>query len=184
MQEERLLKLFEECKEELKSIGINISDCGEIDIKFSRKSAKRYGCCKQEEPDKLTAYRKNRKIYYRRFNKHHIEVSPWVMDLKDNSVKNTIMHELIHCFPDCNNHGQEFKKYAKIINDNLDYDISRVGNKKEDYEKSNLEYHQEENFNYKIVCTKCGQIFYRKRLNKRFLNKYRCGICGNKFKIL
>ena len=28
-------------------------------------------------------------------------------------IKNTIMHEIIHCFPYCNNHGSEFKKYAK-----------------------------------------------------------------------
>ena len=183
MQEE-LQKLLEECVEELETIGIEVSLFGEIDIKFSRKSAKRYGCCKQEEPDTNTAYRKNGRIYYRSFQKHHIEISPWVMALNRDIIKNTIMHELIHCFPNCNNHGNEFKEYAKVINSKLGYDIGRVGNKKEDYEKSNLEYHPDESFKYQIFCDKCGQTFYRKRLSDKFLKQFRCGICGNKFRIL
>ena len=47
-----------------------------------------------------------------------IEISRWVLELKDDIIKNTIMHELIHCMPYCNNHGAEFKKYAKVINNN------------------------------------------------------------------
>ena len=30
------------------------------------------------------------------------EVSKWVLELDDNIIKNTIMHELIHCMPYCN----------------------------------------------------------------------------------
>lgn len=48
------------------------------------------------------------------------------MQLNKSIIKNTIMHEIIHCMPYCNNHGKEFKKYAKYINKNLGYDISRV----------------------------------------------------------
>ena len=65
-------------------------------------------------------------IKYGRCNKHHIEISPWVMQLDKNIIKNTIMHELIHCMPYCNNHGAEFKKYARYINEKLGYNISRV----------------------------------------------------------
>ena len=43
-------------------------------------------------------------VKYERFNKHHIEISKWVMELENNVIKNTIMHELIHCMPYCNNH--------------------------------------------------------------------------------
>jgi hypothetical protein len=113
--EEKLNKLFDESISELKSIGINVEDeqVGKIDIKFSRKSAKRYGCCKQDDPDKSTRYIKNRGVYYSKFNSHHIEISPWIMDLNDSIIKNTIIHELIHCLPDCNNHGRMFKYYAK-----------------------------------------------------------------------
>ncbi len=48
------------------------------------------------------------------------------MQLDKNIIKNTIMHELIHCMPYCNNHGAEFKKYARYINEKLGYNISRV----------------------------------------------------------
>ena len=93
------------------------------------------------------------------------------------------MHELIHCIPYCNNHGKEFKKYAKLINTKLGYDITRVGNKKEDYQKSNIEYEETENDKYKIECKQCGQVFYRKRLTKHFALKYRCGNCKGRFRV-
>ena len=120
---------------------------------------------------------------YEKFDKHHIEISKWVMELEDNIIKNTIMHELIHCMPYCNNHGTEFKKYANLINNNYGYDISRVGNKRKDFEKSNIDYNEKENYNYRIICTGCGQEFYRQRLSKSFTRKFRCGKCGNSFKV-
>ena len=57
-------------------------------------------------------------------------------------------------------------------------------NKKKDFEKSNIEFNENENYKYKIICKKCGQEFFRQRLNKDFLRKYRCGKCGGKFSIL
>ena len=94
------------------------------------------------------------------------------------------MHELIHCIPYCNNHGTEFKKYAYIVNSNYGYDISRVGNKKKDFEKSNIEYNEIEKYNYKIICKGCKQEFYRQRLNKNFTRKFRCAKCGGRFEIV
>ena len=103
------------------------------------------------------------------------------MELDERIIKNTIIHEIIHCMPYCNNHGEQFKKYAEYINSKLGYNISRIGNKKEDYKNSNIEYREEKRFNYKIVCEKCNQTFYRQRLNKYFQLKFRCGKCGGKF---
>ena len=105
------------------------------------------------------------------------------MELEDNIIKNTIMHELIHCIPYCNNHGTEFKKYAKMININYNYDVSRVGDKKKDFEKSNIEYNEIKNYNYKIICKGCNQKFYRQRLNRNFARKYRCAKCGSTFEV-
>ena len=94
------------------------------------------------------------------------------------------MHELIHCLPYCNNHGLEFNKYAKLINAKCGYDISRTGNKKQDFENSNLEYNEKVNYKYKIICKGCNQEFYRQRLSKNFLRKYRCAKCGGRFEII
>ena len=54
--EKKLDKLYKECLKELKSINIDMSECGEITISFSKRNSKRYGCCKQEEPDLSTRY--------------------------------------------------------------------------------------------------------------------------------
>ncbi len=188
--EERLKRLYEECINELKSIEIDVLDekNGIIDIALSKRSKSRYGCCKQEEPDSSSRYyekiRNKRYIRYGKFKKHRIEISEWVMQLDEKIIKNTIIHEIIHCFPYCNNHGEEFKKYAQYINENLGYNISRVGNKRDDYEKSNIEYKENLKPNYKISCIKCNQVFYRKRIAKNFQNRYRCGICNGKFNVV
>lgn len=189
--EEKLNNIYNECLKELKDIGIDIlnnKNVGIIDINISKRNNKRYGCCKQEEPDKSSKIveKKGFKkiVKYQIYKKHHIEISPWVLKLNNDIIKNTIMHELIHCLPYCNNHGKEFKKYAKYINQNLGYNIATLGNKKEDYIKSNIQYNENELYKYKIICNKCGQEFYRKRLNKNFLRKYRCGKCGSKFSVI
>ena len=188
--EEKLKKLYKECIKELKTIEIDVlnsEQIGTIDISISKRNNKRYGSCKQEEPDIRTKYiekiKNKRIVRYAKFNKHHIEISPWVLDLDELIIKNTIIHEIIHCLPNCNNHGEHFKKYANYINNKLSYNISRVGNKKEDYLKSNLEYKEREEFNYHIKCTSCGQNFLRKRLKVNFTKKYKCGKCGGKFQI-
>lgn len=188
--ENKLQNLFSQCVEELKSIGIDINNnklIGEINISLAKRNAKRYGCCRHEDPDEkykvITKKGYKRYITYERFNKNYIEISKWVMELNDDIIKNTIMHEIIHCFPYCNNHGKEFKKYARYINTHLGYNVSRLGNKEEDYKKSNLEYTPPQtapNYKYKIECQKCGKYFFRLRYNKNLTKHYRCGICGGK----
>ena len=186
--QEKLEKLYKQCLEELKSIGLDVSEknIGEINIQLSKRNNKRYGCCKQEEPDKkytVTEKVGRRKIVkYEKFNKHTIEVSKWVLELNDEIIKNTIMHEIIHCFPFCNNHGKTFRMYAKYINDRLGYDISRLGNKRQDYEKSNLVYEEKE-WKYVIKCSNCGKVLYRNRLARNFFRRYRCQ-CGGKLELV
>ena len=189
--DEKLEILYNKCISELKLIGIDVTDkelFGEIDIKIATRNSKRYGCCKQEDPDKehFHIIKRGRKKYikYDRFKKHQIEISKWVMQLNEQIIKDTIMHEIIHCFPNCNNHGKEFKKYANYINKKLGYNITRVGNKEEDYKKSNIEYNEErKNYKYKIICKKCGQIYLRQRIKKDYLKLYRCSKCSGKLKI-
>ncbi|MCI9177356.1 MAG: hypothetical protein HFJ28_01990 [Clostridia bacterium] len=188
MIQQKLNQLYNECIKELQSINIDMQDekiVGKIEIKISKRANKRYGCCKQENPDpNYKTIQKRRNIHYERFQNHYIEISSWVMQLNDNIIKNTIIHELIHCIPYCNNHKAEFKKYAKYINQNLGYQITTRGNKKQDYQASNLEYEEEENYKYKIKCTKCEQVIYRKRFNSNLIKKYRCGKCGGKLQLI
>ena len=189
--QEQLENFYNECVKELSTIGINIKNneqIGEIDIKIAKRNSKRYGCCKQEQPDKNSAYKIKRGRHiitkYNRYEKHHIEISKWVMQLNEDIIKNTIMHEIIHCFPNCSNHGKTFKQYACYINEKLGYNVSRLGNKEEDCKKSNLQYKEIENEpKYKIVCQKCGHIYFRQRMKKNFTKCYVCGICKGRLEI-
>lgn len=188
---EKLTHLYNQCLTELASIGIDINNkeiIGTIDIKLAKRASKRYGCCKQENPDekyKIIQKRGYHKIIkYEKFQSHHIEISNWVMKLNNDIIKNTIMHELIHCIPFCNNHGKEFKKYAKYINQKLDYHITTKGNIEEDYKASQLEYVEVNDYKYKIQCQNCGQVIYRKRLNPSLIKRYRCGKCKGKLKLI
>ena len=103
--EEKLQIIYKECIKELNSIGIDISkpEIREIKVGISKRSKKIYGCCRQEEPDKTTKYYQNigrrKYIKYGIYKKHNIEISSWVMQLDEKIIKNTIMHEIIHCFP-------------------------------------------------------------------------------------
>lgn len=184
--DDKLQNIFNECKSELKDIGIDIDNklVGKITINIAKRDCKRYGCCKQELPDQSSKYiekiGRKRYIRYAIFKEHNIEISKWVMELNEDIIKNTVIHEIIHCLPNCNNHGDEFKKYANYINSKLGYNISRVGDKRQDLKNSNIEV-EKEKYNYKIECSKCGYYFYRKRLNSNFTKKYRCGKCGGKF---
>lgn len=187
---EKLNTIFLECVKELEKIEIDIlneKEYGKIDISISKRNNKRYGCCKQEVPDKkyktISKRGRRRIISYEKFKYHNIEISPWVMNLDDDIIKNTIMHELIHCMPYCNNHGKQFKIYANVLNKKYGYNISRTGNKKEDFKKSNIEFKEKNNYKYKITCKGCRQEFFRQRITKGFTRKYKCAICGDRFEI-
>ena len=77
--------------------------------------------------------------------------------------------------------GIVLKSMQTILIKTLDMTFQEHGNKREDCEKSNIKYEDKVNYNYKIVCTRCGQVIWRQRYNKQFTLKYRCGKCGGKF---
>ena len=79
--------------------------------------------------------------------------------------------------------GEYFKKYAKLINENLGYNVTRTGNKEKDFIKSNLEHIEKPvKSRYQIICENGDQQFFRQRIAKNFTRKYRCGKCGGRFK--
>ena len=184
---EKLKKLYSKCIEELKNIGITFEN-EKIIILISKRNNKRYGCCKPSNPDLnyKQVIHKGWKTYtrYQHYYQYTIEISPWLMELEETIIKNTIIHELIHCLPYCNNHGEQFRYYAKTVNDKLGYHITRTGNKKDDYAKSNLTLEEKEEYRYQIQCERCGKFFYRKRLQKNYTRKYRCSKCLGKLEVM
>jgi hypothetical protein len=80
--ENKLNILLLECVNELNKIGINILDekqYGKIDISISKRKNKRYGCCRQEQPDEnyktIKKIGRRKIIKYEKYNMHYIEIS-------------------------------------------------------------------------------------------------------------
>lgn len=69
-----------------------------------------------------------------------------------------------------------------ILTKNLDIIFLEYGNKNKDMKDSDLD-PELEKYKYKVECSNCGYTFYRKRLIKNFIRKYRCGKCLGKFAI-
>ena len=54
--------------------------------------------------------------YTRSMDMYTIFFSSYFIDISDDKVKNTLMHELIHTLPNCMNHKEPFKRYMRRIN--------------------------------------------------------------------
>ena len=188
IKEEKLERLYNHCIAELNQINLDLREYGinkiKLEIKKGRNST--YGMCVKAEPDKSTQYYERGKKKYLIYQKHTIQISDWVLDLKDEIIKNTIMHEIIHCFPGAGNHGKVFKKLAQVVNYELGYNISRVGNKKRDFTQSGINYDKfqsQERYKYILECLNCHEQFKRKRFNIKHIDKYLCPFCKSKLKI-
>ena len=128
--EDKLNILFFECIDELNKIGIDIlneNQYGKIDISIAKRNNKRYGCCKQEEPDKnyktINKIRRRKVIKYEKFNKHHIEISKWVMELEDDVDDDEIL-EMELDDEDLLNDEEDEKKSGVVIKSSGEIEVT------------------------------------------------------------
>lgn len=79
----------------------------------------------------------------------------------DDGYKETIMHEIVHTFPGCFNHGPRFKRYESLIKYYLGYSIRDVrGETHADSEAvhSAITNQRKEKAKYILYCPKCNTI--------------------------
>ena len=106
----RYTKLIQECIDNLDALNVPISK----DITFKTNTGfSRFGFCKKT-PRGETQF--------------VVSINKWFED--DLGLKETIMHELVHTIDGCYNHGQMFHKYAEIINQEYNLNITVIGNYK------------------------------------------------------
>lgn len=75
-------------------------------------------------------------------------------DTDDDALMNTLLHEYLHTCPKCFNHGKEWKRYAKIVNDKYHYNIqTRTSSEEKGLDKSLL-------YKYELSCPECGHTWY------------------------
>ena len=159
---DRLERLHRESIEDMRRIGIPISDCIRV-TKLNTRLRSVWGRC------------------IRRGGIHYIEVSKMLLECEDIHVKSTICHELIHTVEGCMNHGENFKKYANIANRELGLNIRRcVSSEEKGYspkevaegvKQSNIEY------KYSATCSICGRQHKYKKMGK-VLKEIRDGVAG------
>ena len=153
-----------QCLQELKAIGIT---CGHVEaLSVNYRAKKRWGVCKRT-PGGFA-----------------IEIAAVL--LEDNvplaSLKNTLIHELLHTCPGCDNHGAKWKALAQRVNQAYGYGIRRLASP----EEKGVAAPEAAQVKYRFVCQGCGQTVARMRSSRFTENytRYRCGKCGGKFKKL
>lgn len=88
-------------------------------------------------------------------NPVEIEISEITFELSPMSaIEDTIMHEVIHAVPDCDNHGEKWKLVADKINKKYGYNIKRTAS------LENMGLKKENFYKYIIKCKNCGNISY------------------------
>ena len=164
-----LNKLFTECMNEVSSIGIDVEPI--IDVSVNYRAKRRFGEARGFCKDGVRV--------------HTINISSEILrdEANTNEVKNTIVHEILHCTKGGNGHKGNWEKLANKVNRELGYHISRCSSYESFGIKRPTSDRERESYQYEFKCQGCGQIIRRKRQSK-FVNNYknyRCGICGGDF---
>ena len=98
--------------------------------------------------------------------------------IEDNfEIEKTMVHELIHTIPGCNNHGPNFKRYAELINRHYpEYNVSTYYTPDSD-ETENIANIKKPK--YVVTCENCGvkTYFYRKCKTLDILSRCTCKKC-------
>jgi hypothetical protein len=163
-----LEKLCQECMEELNAIGIKYGNIKEFKVNSRAKS--RWGLCSKEN------------------GTYTIEISNDLLadNIKDDKVKNVIIHEILHTCDNCMSHTGEWKRLAGIVNDCYAcYNIKR-GETEEEVGCIRVHKARKENYTYAVICNKCGQVIYKSRMCGiiKYPHEYHHVNCGGHFERL
>ena len=115
----RINRMLAECIALMKDLGVPISNsiCPTVKLIGSRRTLGR--CCKKGSRKRYSEY------------DYYIEISGHTLGNTEKSLRNTIIHELIHTVPDGFCHTGEWKKWAKYVNARTDYKIQRLASEEQ-----------------------------------------------------
>lgn len=154
-----LVRLYEECKSELDSIGVEYGNVE--DLKINTRAESFWGRCRK-----------------RPNGTYQIEVTKRLLECEnDKDIKDTLIHELLHTCKNCMKHTGEWKVEAAKVNRLLGYNIKRTSSSSE----KGLEPRQKMEIRYILKCNNqsCGHEYKHSRRTKSVNNPsaYRCVIC-------
>lgn len=159
MNQAGLDQLMAQLHQELKDLGIPVSNKIDPAPRINTRAKRRLGCCIYNE-----------KGYF-------IEVSARVLE-DPALLRQTLIHELLHTCPGCRNHGPQWKAWAQRVQEALGYQIQRTV--PVEGEARPLRH---EEVKYVLECQSCKARIPRMRLSKAVKTpwRYRCP-CGGKLK--
>ena len=97
-----------------------------------------------------------------------IEVAECLTDGEhDYALVNTLIHEMIHTAPKCQNHGEKWSEYADRVSKATEYKIKRSSS----YEEMGFA-PDAIKAKYRFKCAKCGAIVNRNRMSDFVRNPY------------
>ena len=116
----RINKMLAECTALLKELNVPISSsvCPTVKLIGTRRTLGR--CCKREGSKSHSEY------------EYYIEISRYTLNNPEKSIRNTLIHELLHTVPDGMRHTGAWKKWAKYVSSKTGYTIQRLANEKND----------------------------------------------------
>lgn len=169
-----LQKVFNNCITMMDEIGI---DYGKItEIKVNTRATQRWGQCRH----KFVGRDANGNPKYN----NSINISSILLDerVPIESLQNTIIHEILHTCPGCQNHGPNWKRRADKVKRELGYDIKRCDSNADKGVSNSIvaEYHRPK---YIVKCKGCGMEVGQQRmcLIVQHPEWWRCGICKSEF---
>lgn len=156
----------------LKKLNIPISEsiCPMVEL---AKTHTHYGqCCRRGNRRNKTQY------------DFLIRISAYTLGNTEKSLRNTILHELLHTIPGGHGHKGVWAKYASLVNHELGYHIQRIAGDKTDEDRANLRGNVQErrksHATYIIVCPDCGARWVRHRRSAlvNHPEQWACRRCG------
>ena len=108
-------QMLAECTALLKELNVPVSSsvCPTVKLIGTRRILGR--CCAKGSRKKYTEY------------DYYIEISRYTLNNPEKSIRNTLIHELLHTVPDGMRHTGAWKKWAKYVSSKTGYTIQRLG---------------------------------------------------------
>ena len=124
----RINRMLAESIALLKELGVPISDSIAPEVRLVGARSFYGQCCP----------RGSLKRYEHSEYEFNIEISAFALDNTEKSLRNTLIHELLHTVPGVSGHTGEWKKWAKYVSERTGYHISRFIGDDTDQDRRNL----------------------------------------------
>lgn len=165
MNREDVNNNFRQIKAEAQAQGIPVPDNILPEVYINPRPKKRFGCCRKKD------------------GLFTVEISEFILECSDASIKNVIAHELLHTCENSYDHGKKWKEYAYRMNKAYGYNIKRTSS----FQEMGLSEPEgdRDNIRYIIKCRSCGKEYPRQKFTcvMKKINSYRCS-CGGRLYVI